>query len=516
LRKAGLIIFLIVVFGPIAALLLAAIFSLLSPGGIEDFKGAIPSTRHLGLLLKTFLFCLCVASGSSILGILAGSVLWRWQRGIGAWLRWLVLFLIIIPPYVHALAWTSAFNGLNAALQGWTGAWWVEVMAYAPITIGLALLGFASVDPALIEASRIRRPDFHSFRKVVLPVAMPHILAALGLVFVLSLTDYGVPSLFQLNVYPLEVYVYFAGGGHVAGALLLSLPLLIIAFGIIWLVQGGLRAVVMKPLWGARPLAVPMRWPVWMQNIQWTALALMLAQILVPIISLVYATGSWANFSGAVINADDEIGVSIFIAIAAGVLCIPIAFSVSKTLLKNNKRSRAWWFLVILPLAIPAPLIGIGLIAMWNHPGLDTIYRTLAMPVLASLARFVPLAVIVILAQLRRIDASLFDAARIYRTDTLKHWTQLILPMIAPGLLAAGCIIAALTAGELGATLIVAPPGEATLTMRIYNYLHYGASENVAGLCLLMTGITLVGGLLAAAGFRIWASFFPGTGSIRA
>jgi ABC-type thiamin/hydroxymethylpyrimidine transport system permease subunit len=32
--------------------------------------------------------------------------------------------------------------------------------------------------------------------------------------------------------------------------------------------------------------------------------------------------------------------------------------------------------------------------------------------------------------------------------------------------------------------------------MRIYNYLHYGAAAEVAGLCLLMTIITLIAGAL--------------------
>ena len=53
-------------------------------------------------------------------------------------------------------------------------------------------------------------------------------------------------------------------------------------------------------------------------------------------------------------------------------------------------------------------------------------------------------------------------------------------------------ILAALTLAELGATLIVAPPGHATITMRIYNYLHYGSSSDVAGLCLMVTVLTLV------------------------
>jgi iron(III) transport system permease protein len=85
------------------------------------------------------------------------------------------------------------------------------------------------------------------------------------------------------------------------------------------------------------------------------------------------------------------------------------------------------------------------------------------------------------------MDPLLIDAARLFQTHPVKTWRQIYLPMLAPALLATGFIVFALCAGELGATLLVAPAGQATLVMRIYNYLHYGASETVAGLCLLLT-----------------------------
>jgi len=72
------------------------------------------------------------------------------------------------------------------------------------------------------------------------------------------------------------------------------------------------------------------------------------------------------------------------------------------------------------------------------------------------------------------------------------------LPLLLPGLLAGASLVFALTLGELGATLIVAPPGQSTLTLRIYNYLHYGASDVVAGLCLAMLLFTLAAGGLGA------------------
>jgi iron(III) transport system permease protein len=152
------------------------------------------------------------------------------------------------------------------------------------------------------------------------------------------------------------------------------------------------------------------------------------------------------------------------------------------------------------------------LIALWNSPRLPDIYGTTAMPVLASLARFAPLATLAVLAQLRQVDRELIDAARVHQSSHLQGWLQVRLPMLAPGLLAAAGVAFALSLGELGATLLVAPPGQSTLSMRIYNYLHYGASDAVAGLCLLLALSAVAAGLLAMTALLGWSRLLPSSG----
>jgi iron(III) transport system permease protein len=56
----------------------------------------------------------------------------------------------------------------------------------------------------------------------------------------------------------------------------------------------------------------------------------------------------------------------------------------------------------------------------------------------------------------------------------------------------------------LGAALMVVPPGESTLTMRIYNYLHYGASSTVSGLSLVLTAVVALAALAAVMAVTSW------------
>ena len=47
------------------------------------------------------------------------------------------------------------------------------------------------------------------------------------------------------------------------------------------------------------------------------------------------------------------------------------------------------------------------------------------------------------------------------------------------------------------------------MTMRIYNYLHFGASDRVAGLCLAIAMASIVAGLLAVAALSWWSRLMP-------
>ena len=518
LQRIGLLIFVLAVLGPLLVLVVQTVPLLLGGNG-GWLALALPTGRRLGLLLNSLGFAAAVAAAGVILGTLGGSILWRWDEGWRAYLRWLIIVLAPIPPYIHALAWNSLINSVNSLLQGsgfpaiqlqgWIGSWWVQLMALAPIAVGLALVGLKSVEPSMIDAARMMRSDISSLAKVVLPLAAPALMAAGGILFLLSLVDYSVPSLFNLNVYSLEIFAEYSASNEPARALILSFPLLIIAVAVVLASLSPLRNAAQSSSWHIPAWKVAPVWPKWFVSLQWVAVAILAGQIAVPLLSLITAAGTWHDLVSAILAAHSEITFSFWIDILVAVLCLPIALATAGELVSSKKWERLLWILVIAPLAIPPSLIGIGLIAIWNRPLIFDVYGSSLMPVLAGLARFTPLAVIILVAQLRRINPLLIEAASILQAGPWQTWRRIWLPMLSPGLLAAAGIVFALTAGELGATLLVAPPGQATLTMRIYNFLHYGASGAVAGLCLMMAITTLLAGAVAVAALVKWSNLSP-------
>jgi iron(III) transport system permease protein len=507
LQRLGLLIFILIVLGPLLVLIAEVVPALLA-GHSDWLQLAIPSGRRLVLLLNSLGFATAVAVSGIILGTLGASIMWRWDTGWRSYLRWLVVVLAPIPPYIHALAWTSAIYAINSWLkglglpaipvQGGAIAWWIQLMSLTPIAVGLALVGLKSVEPMLIDAARTMRSDIVGLFRVVLPLAGPALMAGGGVLFLLSLLDYSVPSLVNFNVYSLEIFAEFSASNQPVRALLLSLPLLIIAMAVVLVSLSPLRNAAQSSSWRIPTWKVAPAWPKWLVCLQWLALAVLVSQIVVPLVSLTTEVGTWHSLVSTIGLAHKEIPFTFWIAIAVAVLCLPIAFAVARELVNPHKWERLLWILVIAPLAIPPALIGIGLITIWNRSLPFEVYGTSLMPVLAGLARFTPLAVIVLVAQLRNINPLLIDAANILQTSRWQTWRQIWLPMLTPGLLAAAGIVFALTTAELGATLLVAPPGHATLTIRIYNFLHYGASSVVAGLCLMMAVTILIAGVIAA------------------
>jgi ABC-type Fe3+ transport system permease subunit len=85
------------------------------------------------------------------------------------------------------------------------------------------------------------------------------------------------------------------------------------------------------------------------------------------------------------------------------------------------------------------------------------------------------------------VPVSMDDAARM-RPGSLRHrFVQMHWPVWWVG----GSLVFALACGELTLGLLLAPPGHATLAVRVFNLNHYGQPDLVAALCLVQVAISL-------------------------
>ncbi|WP_156946441.1 ABC transporter permease [Desulfitibacter alkalitolerans] len=519
LHKAVIVLFAAIVYFPITVLFFDGIT--LAAQKMDLLTLAVPTGRRLTLFLRTIGYAGAVGIGTVLVGIMSGSIIWSYKsKGFISFVKVLFglsLIMLLVPPYIHALAWSSAiywiFSKLASAglgmlqVQGIIVSWWVMLMALIPVGLGFSLVGFRCIDNGLVEGGRVLKNDMTVFHKIILPLALPTAAAGGVFAFLLTVLDYSVPSLFLINIYSLEIFAEFSATNQPVRALLLSLPLMGVAFLVVYYIAAVFPSIAGGLTRAQSKEALPLVFPIWFKLLQLVFLGVIFLQVSVPILSLLIKVGSLESFFLSLKLAGREIIFTIILSTAAASAAIVLAAGVGLKL-AGSKGKKIWWALAALPLAVPAPLVGIGMAALYSKPVLNVFYGSLLMPVMAALVRFVPIAAIVLAVQFKRFDSNLLDAARVFQRSPLQGAFRVRLPLLLPGLAAAFIITLVLTAGELGATLIVVPPGYSTLTMRIYNFMHYGSSDLIAGLCLAMLAISMI---FSFAAYRI----VMGRGSLR-
>jgi iron(III) transport system permease protein len=346
----------------------------------------------------------------------------------------------------------------------------------------------------------------------MIPISYPLLSAGFGFLFLLGITEYSVPSLFSVDTYALDIFAAFSATNAIAVACAAALPLIAVAVCVLVFCQPGIRAMGEFPGWTGKGYGPLLDWPAWFSLLQYSAVILIVLQVGVLVFGTAGSMGSLPGVGAAISTSAMEIVYSLEVGILAVLIGIPLAAGIVALMPKEKYTKNVFWILVTLSLAIPSSLIGMGILTLFatTTTGPMTI---LFLPVLAGIVRFLPVAIIIISAQVHMIDPVLLDAARFLGDLGSASYRRVVAPMIAPGIFIAAVFLFALTLGELGATLLVAAPGHQTLTMKIYNYLHYGSFSAVAGLSVLMAGITTIATLLTLYGISIWIKRFRLSGS---
>jgi molybdate transport system permease protein len=161
----------------------------------------------------------------------------------------LVELPIVLPPTVAGVGLLLAFGraGLaGGALQvlgitlPFTTAAVVMAQLFvgAPFFISAATAGFASVDRRFVDvAATLRAPPFHSFTRVVLPLALPSVLAGAAMSWARALGEFGATITFAGNLpgrtQTMPLAVYTALETDLDAAVALSVLLVILSFTVL-------------------------------------------------------------------------------------------------------------------------------------------------------------------------------------------------------------------------------------------------------------------------------------------
>jgi len=224
------------------------------------------------------------------------------------------------------------------------------------------------------------------------------------------------------------------------------------------------------------------------------ALLLLLACVFLPLTTLVLETRGFGQIAGAFAQSGTAIQNSLLLS-AVGAIAITLL-----GLLMGYQRahSHSWParlqdVLFILLFAVPSTVMGVGIIGLWNRPGIPAFLYASNLPVLvAYMARFVPVAALMLSASNRHIPNSSEEAARIAGARWPRVFLRIVILQMRAGIAAAFVVVFIFVFGELGATVLVAPPGESTLPVRVYTLIANAPASEVAALALIQSAIVLI------------------------
>ena len=197
---------------------------------------------------------------------------------------------------------------------------------------------------------------------------------------------------------------------------------------------------------------------------------------------------AWHEFQlGSVLVVTAEVVlVVVALSIALGV---PAAYALAR---RDFLGKRLVLLLFLLPLMVPPITYGIPLATVMYQLGLA---GRLAGVILANLIPALPFVILVMTPFIEQIDPNLEAAARVFGADTRRVFRHVLIPQLAPGILAASLLVLVRTIAMFELTVLTAGPDSQTLVVALY-YAVFAAGvrapQSIDAMAMVYMAVTLV------------------------
>jgi len=220
------------------------------------------------------------------------------------------------------------------------------------------------------------------------------------------------------------------------------------------------------------------------------------------VIALASVAGEWngllpsaltfEHYADAISGDSGELlRVSLMTGVGASAISLTIGAWAALALRKIARPSaRVLDSLFFLPSAVPSVSVGLGLLVAFSRPPL-LLNGTIAIVLIAHIVLISAFTYGNVSAGLARLPADFEQVAESLGAKPFYRLAHVTLPMILPQLIAAFSLSFALSMGELGATVMVYPPGWVTLPVGIFSLSDRGEIFEGAALTVLLIVATL-------------------------
>jgi iron(III) transport system permease protein len=431
---------------------------------------------------------------------------------------------LVLPSFVAAYALVLLFGhagvvttGLRSIgiplgpIYGLTGITIIFMLTLYPYVLMPAIAGFRAIDISIEEAARnLGGSRLHAFRTVLLPVALPAVLAGALLVFIEALENFGVPVVLAEDrpFLAVEIFKLFAGEADNNPAAAGALSVLLIACtAVVLLVQRrylNKRRFATNARSAPPPLPLSPGWRLLATVFSWGIVVLSLLPFLaVLFISFLHFRGpvlTWqfglSNYSmlleGSFRPLYNTLYLATITAIGATLLGAPIGYVVTR---HRGVLSTGLDMIAMVPFAVSGTVLAIGLIIAFNS-GLLILTGGWLILVIAYVVRKLPFCIRSSSAIVQQIDPSLEEASINLGVSPLRTFVTLTIPLMAGGLIGGMILVWIAAASELSSTIVLYTSRWSTMTVRMYHLLEggqgAGSASAAAAILILCTAVPLL------------------------
>lgn len=468
----------------------------------KDFSVPGINTGLLGtsimLSLESTLLC-------TVMGAMAALFIWRFKGRTAFNLLAFLLISALIPHFIHVHSWIKTIDFINVMIQDMTpfspnftgrgAVIWTTAMTYLPFTAAFCYLGFKSVPAEIIDLIKTEDDPVRSFTGIIMRFCLPFLFTGMIFVFLITINDFAISSVFGVNVYALELFALFSAGGDIHSIALAGLPLLMISV---------ILLIFFTKLASGRDFKddfTDSQTPYRSIRITIAGGAVLVVFAAVPLIAMIAESFKTNEILKVLSSSAGQIFYSFVISMLTAVIAsLPAALY---SYLRSRTGGGHWVnILLAVPFLIPSAILGLSLISFWNNSFLACVYSSAVMPAIGLAVRFGVIAVLFMSYRFNRISKEITDSLKLDASGP-GGFFRVILPMMLKDITACIMMIFALAMGEYGVVLMLTPPGYQMVTIKIYNYIHYGASEIVFTLNMTVFISVLLAGLIIIRLYRM-------------
>lgn len=444
------------------------------------------------------------------------------------------LMPMFFPSYVGALAW-SILGGPNAGLlnlglaelgiapfidvYSLPGLIAVFAMYYSPYAFLMIHSSMSLMSPDLEDAARVHgSSSWNMLRRVSFPLATPAILGSGMLIFILVFENFPVAQVLGTpgGIDTLPTFIFrllntLPSEGNQSAAIAVVLVAVVLA--VTWLQQRMLakRSYTTVSGKGLKPAKINLgvaRWPIFAAAFMFFVVSIIFpgaALLITALQSSAYVstlsemlqlqTFSLAGFESVLQSGDfwRITGNSLVVGIFAALLGTALSFVSSYIVYRTTYRFRgAIESINMMPLAIPAVVLGMGLLWTWLIMPVP-LYGTLAVMVVAFIAVQAPQGFRGISASMLSTDRDLEDSAVMLGATRSQAVRKITVPLMKVGITSTFLMLLMLSMRELTVPLYLYTSNTRILSIEIYDqFENGGALQQAASLSVVYCAIIFI------------------------